>query len=105
MSELLDIVKDYGVWAGLAIFFWYQQFQDKKALQKTVNEHYVDTKREIDKLKEFQQGKMVEMLNDYNSALEQYNQCMRENNDIMRENSNAMRRVCDVIAIQTHGGK
>ena len=101
----MDIVKDYGIWAGLAIFFWYQQFQDKKSLQSKVNENHADTKKEIDKLKEFQQGKMVEMLNDYNSALEQDNQCRRENNEIMRENSNAMRRVCDVIAIQTHNGK
>ena len=89
----------------MALFFWWQQFQDKKALQRRVDDHHSDTREEIDKLKEFQQGEMVEMIKNYNSALEQYNQCMRENNEIMRENSNAMRRVCDVIAIHTHNGK
>ena len=100
MSDLLEIVKQHGVWIGLALFFWWQQFQDKKSLQAVMDEHYKETKIKINALEKFQQEKMVEILNDYNNAIDQCNQTMKQTNEIMQDNSKSMRRICDVIAIQ-----
>ncbi len=81
---ILKLVEDYGVLAVIAVFLFWQQWQDKKANSKELAAWRESSMTRIVKLEKYQAEDSVKQRKELYSALERSNRCIETSTATMQ---------------------
>lgn len=83
-SVMLKIIEDYGVLAVIAVFLFYQQWQDKKANAKELAAWREASISRITKLEKYQEDDAVKQREELFNALDRSNRCIEASTTTMQ---------------------
>lgn len=100
MNEIASLVSEYGVvivtaslFIAAAVLIFWQSQNEKKDLQRRVDEHTEKIQSRLDQLEDFQRVELVSMNHRLTKALEQTQTCLKDSTE-------AMNKITEILIVE-----